>query len=65
MKTLQNLTCMLTLLSFNALAHPGHGDLVMTRQEGLLWMVMGVVCVSGLVALVGFYMHRNSAKGDG
>jgi len=65
MKTLQNLTLMLTLPSFNAFAHPGHDDLVMAGQEGLLWVVMGVVCMSGLVALTRLHMHRNSAKGDG
>ena len=64
MKPLKNLAYMLTLLSFNALAHPGHDGLGEAGQQGLLWVVMGVVCV-GVVVLICLFMHLNSAKDDG
>ena len=65
MKTLQNLTLMLIFPSFNALAHPGHEGLVMAVQEGLFWVVMGVVCMAGLAALVRLFVHRSGAQSDG
>ena len=64
MRLLKSLVYLPTLLSFNALAHPGHDGLGMAGQAGLLWVGMGVVCVV-VVVLVRLLMHLNSAKDDG
>ncbi len=61
MKTTTILNCLLLLLPFNAVAHPGHDT---GPANGQPWGLLALLTLCVLFALVGIYRIRKTASAD-